>query len=101
MEYSPRSKRYTLSETETFVYNGIQISFTNERIMQPLYYYRDFDQNEIDLVLIKGSTLSCIEIKADRILTFLIQKGFRNCRIQNINPEKMALSALPTKYHPQ
>lgn len=62
MECSSRSKRYTLSETETFVYNEIRKSFTNEGIMQPLYYYRAFDQNQVDLVLIKDSTLSCIEI---------------------------------------
>lgn len=35
----------------------------NEGITQPMYYYRDNDQNEVDLVLIKDGTMTLIEFK--------------------------------------
>ena len=36
---------------DTNLFNEIRKSFMNEGLMQQLYYYRDADQNEIDLVL--------------------------------------------------
>ncbi len=49
---------------ETFVFNEIRKSFINEGIKQDLYYYRDSNQNEVDLILLRDGVLSCVEIKA-------------------------------------
>lgn len=76
---------------ETFVYNEIRKSFTNEGIMQPLYYYRDSDQNEVDLVLIKDGTLSCIEIKSGQNFNVSDTKGFKKLSNTKYNLAKNAI----------
>jgi len=49
---------------ESFVFAEILKSYYNEGIvMPPLYYYRDKDKNEIDLVIEDGDTLYPVEIK--------------------------------------
>ncbi len=49
---------------ETFVVSEILKSYTNAGILEPpLYFYRDKDQNEIDLLLYENMTLYPIEIK--------------------------------------
>ena len=49
---------------ETFVVAEIAKSFYNTGIINPpLYFYRDKDMNEIDLLIIEGDTLYPIEIK--------------------------------------
>lgn len=49
---------------ESFVFGEILKSYYNDGIVKPpLYYYRDKDKNEIDLVIANGSTLHPVEIK--------------------------------------
>jgi hypothetical protein len=49
---------------ETFVFGEILKSYYNDGIVEPpLYYYRDKDKNEIDLVIQNGDILYPIEIK--------------------------------------
>lgn len=49
---------------ETFVFGEILKSYYNDGIVEPpLYYYRDKDKNEIDLVIQNGDTLYPVEIK--------------------------------------
>ncbi len=49
---------------ETFVFDEILKSYYNDGIVEPpLYYYRDKDRNEIDLVIQNGDTLHPVEIK--------------------------------------
>jgi len=49
---------------ESFVFAEILKSYYNDGIVKPpLYYYRDKDKNEIDLLIEDGSTLYPIEIK--------------------------------------
>ena len=62
---------------ETFVFNEIRKSFMNFGLMQQLYYYRDSDQNEIDLVLIKNATISLIEIKTGQFFNASATKAFK------------------------
>ena len=62
---------------ETFVFNEIRKSFMNFGLMQELYYYRDSDQNEIDLVLIKNATISLIEIKTGQFFNVSATKAFK------------------------
>ena len=62
---------------ETFVFNEIRKSFINFGIMQDLYYYRDTDQNEIDLVLIKDASISLIEIKTGQSFNASNTKAFK------------------------
>jgi len=50
---------------ETFVVGEVLKSYYNDGIVNPqLYYYRDADKNEIDLIVEDGGTLHPIEIKA-------------------------------------
>jgi predicted AAA+ superfamily ATPase len=49
---------------ESFVFAEILKSYYNDGIVKPpLYYYRDTDKNEIDLLIEDGDTLCPIEIK--------------------------------------
>lgn len=48
---------------ESYVFSEIYKSYLNEGKEPPIYYYRDKDQKEIDLLLYKNGVLSPIEIK--------------------------------------
>lgn len=62
---------------ETFVVNEIRKSYINAGILQELFYYRDSNQNEIDLVLLRSGTLSCVEIKAGQTFHASATKSFK------------------------
>ena len=50
---------------ESFVVAEILKSYYNDGIVEaPLYYYRDKDKNEIDIIIQSGNTLHPVEIKA-------------------------------------
>ena len=50
---------------ESFVFGEILKTYYNDGVVKPpLYYYRDKDKNEIDLLIAEGDTLYPIEIKA-------------------------------------
>lgn len=48
---------------ETFVVNEIRKSYLNNNQEFDAYYYRDNNQNEIDLILLENAQLTLIEIK--------------------------------------
>ena len=48
---------------ETYVVNEIFKTYENEGEAPNLFYYRDSNQHEVDLVLVRSGTLHCIEIK--------------------------------------
>ena len=48
---------------ETYVVNEIRKSYLNNNLDFDAYYYRDSDQNEIDLVMLENAELTLIEIK--------------------------------------
>lgn len=62
---------------ETFVMNEIKKTYINEGININLYYYRDTNQNEVDLILIKNGMLSCIEIKSGQSFNVSDSKNFK------------------------
>lgn len=62
---------------ETFVFNEIRKSYINNGEIREFYYYRDNDQNEIDFVLLRNGTLSCIEIKSGQTFNASYTKGFK------------------------
>lgn len=62
---------------ETFIFNEIRKSYINNGISQTMYYYRDSDQNEVDLILIRDGKLSCIEIKTGQSFNVSATKGFK------------------------
>ncbi len=62
---------------ETFIFNEIRKSFMNDGIRQELYYYRDSDQNEVDLILLVDGVLSCVEIKTGQAFNASSTKAFK------------------------
>ena len=48
---------------ETYVFSEIYKSFINQGKEPPIYYYRDKDKKEIDLLLYQNGTVYPIEIK--------------------------------------
>lgn len=73
---------------ETFIISEILKSYYNEGILEPpLYFYRDKEQNEIDLLIQRGNTLYPIEIKKhatpsrDDIKSFRVLKKLGNIEI--------------------
>ncbi len=49
---------------ETYIVNEIRKSFRNNGLNENLYYYRDTNQNEIDLVILQGGILHLVECKS-------------------------------------
>ena len=63
---------------ESFVFVEILKSYFNDGIVKPpLYYYRDTDKNEIDLIVEDGETLYPVEIKTTSDPTRSMVKTFR------------------------
>jgi hypothetical protein len=72
---------------ETFVFGEILKSYYNDGIVKPpLYYYRDKDKNEIDLLIVDGDTLYPVEIKTSSDPTKSMISAFR-C-LENIPGKK-------------
>lgn len=76
---------------ETFIFNEIKKSYMNDGILQTYYYYRDGDQNEVDLILIRDGKLSCIEIKAGQNFNASDTKGFKKLANTNLVLSKNAI----------
>ena len=49
---------------ETYIVNEIKKSYRNNGIKENFYYYRDNNQNEIDLIILENGTLHFIECKS-------------------------------------
>ncbi len=63
---------------ESFVFTEVLKSYYNDGIVKPpLYYYRDKDKNEIDLLVEDGETLHPIEIKTTSDPTKSMVHAFR------------------------
>jgi len=78
---------------ETFVFGEILKSYYNDGIVKPpLYYYRDKDKNEIDLLILDGDILYPIEIKTSSDPTKSMISAFR-C-IENIPGKKTGTGAV-------
>ena len=78
---------------ESFVFGEILKSYYNDGIVQPpLFYYRDKDKNEIDLLIQDGDTLYPIEIKTTGDPTRSMVSSFR-C-LANIPEKKAGTGAL-------
>lgn len=76
---------------ETFIYNEIRKSYLNNGDKQTLYYYRDTDQNEIDMVLLRNGELSCIEIKTGQTFNVSASKAFKHLTNTKYNKGKNAI----------
>ena len=50
--------------TETFMVNEILKTYRNAKMESPFYYYRDGNNKEIDLVMVKDGKISLIECKS-------------------------------------
>jgi predicted AAA+ superfamily ATPase len=78
---------------ESFVFAEILKSYYNDGIVKPLlYYYRDKDKNEIDLLIEGGETLYLVEIKTTGDPAKSMVKAFR--RIADIPDKKVGTGAL-------
>ena len=66
---------------ETFIFNELRKTYFNNGNQQQLFYYRDSEQNEIDFVLLRNGTLSCIEIKTGQTFNTTNTKSFK--KLQN------------------
>ena len=78
---------------ESFVFVEILKSYYNDGIVKPpLYYYRDQDKNEIDLLISEGDFLYPVEIKTTSDPTKSMIRAFR-C-IDNILSKKAGAGAV-------
>ncbi len=71
---------------ETFIFNEIRKSYINDGQIQQLFYYRDNEQNEVDLIILKNGVLSCVEIKTGQTFNASSTKAFK--KLQNSKFEK-------------
>jgi len=78
---------------ESFVFAEILKSYYNDGIVKPpLYYYRDNDKNEIDLLIENGDTLYPVEIKTTGDPVKSMVKAFR-C-LAGVTGKKVGTGAL-------
>ena len=78
---------------ESFVFAEILKSYYNDGLVKPqLYYYRDHDQNEIDLLISEGEFLHPIEIKTTSDPTKSMVRAFR--LIEKIPAKKAGTGAI-------
>ncbi len=78
---------------ESFVFSEVLKSYYNDGFVRPpLYYYRDKDKNEIDLLIEDGSTLYPIEIKTSSDPTKKMVNAFRY--LKNIPTKTIGPGAL-------
>ena len=82
---------------ETFIFNEIRKSFMNSGIMQELYYYRDSEQNEVDLILIRNGRISCVEIKSGQNFNASSTKGFKKLEASKLEHAKNAIICTANK----
>ncbi len=57
------NSRFNGQFVETYIVNEIIKSYQNNGIEPAIYYYRDVDQREIDLILIENGKIHCVECK--------------------------------------
>lgn len=62
---------------ETYVVNEIKKSYRNNGIKENFYYYRDNNQNEIDLIILENGMLHFVECKAGVSYNRSDIKGFK------------------------
>lgn len=73
---------------ETFIVSEIVKSFSNNGIDPPLYYYRDIEKNEVDLLIEQDGVLYPIEIKATSSPSLRDASSFRY--LKTIKDRKIA-----------
>lgn len=61
---------------ETYIVNEIRKNYRNNGIKENLYYYRDNNQNEIDLIVLDGGVMHLIECKSGISYTAKDVKSF-------------------------
>ncbi len=62
---------------ETYIINELRKSFINNGIEPRFYYYRDNNQNEIDLIIIHDGKLHRIECKSGMTFNLSAVRGFK------------------------
>jgi predicted AAA+ superfamily ATPase len=87
---------------ESFVFAEILKSYYNNgNVILPLYYYRDLDKNEIDLLVLDGDFLYPVEIKATSDPKGTMVKAFRILKtIPDKKPGTGVLICLAKEYLP-
>ena len=99
---------------ESFIVAEILKSYYNDGIVEaPLYYYRDKDKNEIDMVIQSGNTLHPVEIKVsgdpqksmissfthlENIPGMTRGSGAVVCMVREVLPMTKLDSAIPVSY---
>ncbi|MCF0117660.1 MAG: ATP-binding protein [Bacilli bacterium] len=73
---------------ETFIFNELRKSYINNGEVQNMFYYRDTHQNEVDFILIRNGTLSCIEIKTGQNFNVSDCKAFLQFANTKLNKGK-------------
>lgn len=71
---------------ETFVINEIRKSYDNNGEKISFYYYRDYNQNEVDLVYIRSGAIYCVECKYGKEHHFSNMRNFK--QLDETNYEK-------------
>lgn len=71
---------------ETYVMNEIRKSYINNGREFLAYYYRDSNQNEVDLILLEDYQMHCIEIKKGSMFSLKDVSGFK--QLENTKYEK-------------
>lgn len=72
-----QSSIYSGRFVETYIINELRKNYINNGIEPHFYYYRDNNQNEIDLVILRDGKLHRVECKSGMMFNLSAVKGFR------------------------
>ena len=72
-----RNSIYSGRFVETYIVNELRKTFINNGIEPRFYYYRDNNQNEIDLIIVRDSKLHRIECKSGMTFNLSAVQGFK------------------------
>lgn len=85
---------------ETFIVNEILKSYSNNTEEAGFYYYRDSQNNEIDLILLRNAELSLIECKAGMSYESTDVKAFSRLERSDYKVGQSCLICLSEKAYP-
>lgn len=88
------------SMVETFIVNEILKSYSNNTEEAGFYYYRDSQNNEIDLIILRNAELSLIECKAGMSYDSTDVKAFSRLERSDYKVGQSCLICLSEKAYP-
>lgn len=95
-----KASHFSGAFVETYMVNEIRKSYRNNGINPNLFYYRDSNQNEIDLVILENGELSLIECKSGASFSLKDVSSFKQLSSSSYKIGKSCIISSSEKVYP-